>query len=126
VVARTRRTVFVIDADDDSRITHETILRAEGFEIMSAPDGERALSLLREESPDLVLLGEKIGAMSVVKLIRVLRSDVAKKPPVAVYARRLSERARSEIVEAGANVVISTPVTAHELVREVVGLIGRA
>jgi CheY-like chemotaxis protein len=118
--------VFVIDADDATRITHETILRNEGYELMSAPDGARALSLLREQAPDLVLLGDKIGTMPVVRLIQVLRGDpMLNETRIVLYAAGSDGARHDAAMQAGANAYIRLPVTPHELVREVVGLIGR-
>jgi DNA-binding response OmpR family regulator len=116
--------VFIIDADDDARVTHETILRAEGFELMSAPDGARGLALLRDQMPDLVLLANKIGTLNVTKLIEVIRADPAmRKLPVAAYGGR---RNGDALMNAGANVYIVTPCAPQEFVRRIVGLIGRA
>jgi len=44
--------------DDEPQILQmiSGILRDEGFEVITAPDGEAALKLVGEEAPDLVLL----------------------------------------------------------------------
>lgn len=121
---RPRRIVFIIDADDDARVTHETILRGEGYELLSAADGARGLVLLRDQMPDLVLLGNKIGTMSAAKLIEVVRADPATSDlQVAAYG------ARGEgdvLMRVGANIYIPTPCSPHEFTRAIVALIGRA
>ena len=125
--ARPKRVVFVIDADDATRITHETILRNEGYDLMSAPDGARALALLREQAPDLILLGDKIGTMQVVRLIQVLRGDpTLNGTRIALYATGSDGATKEAALKAGVNGYFRLPVTPHELVREVVALIGRA
>ena len=97
--------MFLINSDESVRVTHETILRGEGYEIVSAADGHRALTQIRESPPQLVLVGARVGQMSSEQLMRVLRHDAA-----------LSEVKVLEVAE----------VRAEELVREVVALIGRA
>ena len=124
--ARSRRVVFLIDADEATRITHETILRGEGYEIMSAPDGARALPLLREQAPDLVLVSGKIGSLSAIQLIRVMKADPAlREVKVVLYGQReegLADAAR----KAGVHGYLELPISPQRLVREVVVLIGRA
>jgi response regulator RpfG family c-di-GMP phosphodiesterase len=126
VVARSRRVVFIIDADDASRVTHETILRTEGFEIISAPDGSRALPLVREQVPALLLLGHKIGQMNVAKLIELVRADpVLRSVPVAVHGPRADGAMSEAVMRAGANVYIGTTDSPHDFMREIFALIGR-
>lgn len=124
--ARSRRVVFLIDSDEETRVTHETILRNEGYEIMSAPDGTRALPLLREQAPDLVLVSGKIGSLSAIQLIRVMKADAALRDvKVVLYGQRgvgLAEAAR----KAGAHGYLELPVSPQLLVREIVVMIGRA
>jgi len=52
------RKVSVLVVDDDIRIVRmmQRILELQGYRVISANDGETALNLLEEESPDLILL----------------------------------------------------------------------
>ena len=124
--ARSRRVVFLIDSDEATRITHETILRSEGYEILSAPDGHRALPQLREQAPDLVLLGGKIGQTSAIQLIRVMKADPGLRAVKVVMYGRREDGSGTEAVKAGAHSFLELPISPHQLVREVVILIGRA
>lgn len=127
MVTRSRRVVFVIDSDEDTRVTHETILRSEGYDIFSAPDGAGALTVLREQRPDLLLLGRKIGTMTVQKLIQLLRTDTAlNETRILVHAAAQDDSVAEAMVAGGANGVIRYAAPAKDLVREVVKLIGRA
>lgn len=123
---RPKRVVFLIDADEETRVTHETILRAEGYEILSARDGARALPLLREQTPALVLMASKIGPLPPLQLTRVLRADSALRDvKVAVYAPRGGAEKRDDLLRAGVDAFLTLPLTPQRLVREVVVLIGR-
>jgi CheY-like chemotaxis protein len=118
--------VLLIDSDEATRITHETILRSEGYEIMSAPDGARALPQMREQAPDLVLMAGKIGAPSTVQLIRVIRGDPSLRGvKVVVYGVR-EDGLHDDSLRAGAHSYLTVPITQQQLVREVAVLIGRA
>jgi DNA-binding response OmpR family regulator len=124
---RAKPIVFLIDSDESVRVTHETILRTEGYEIVTAAEGSRALSQIRESPPALILLGTRIGQMSCAQLIRVVKHDIALSGvKVAVCVPASAAALRLECEDAGGDRVLELPVRAEELVREVVGLIGRA
>ena len=48
--------VMVIDDSKTIRRTAETLLKKEGFEVITATDGFEALSLIADHQPDLILL----------------------------------------------------------------------
>lgn len=124
VHSRASRIVFLIDADEGNRVTHETILRAEGYEIVSSASGARALPLLRDEPPGLVLMSSKIGPLGAVRLTRVIRDDAALES-VKILAYGSSGEFESDVLRAGAHIFVPVPVRPEVLVREVVQLIGR-
>lgn len=123
---RPRRVVFIIDSDESSRVTHETILRTEGYDIITATDGNAALRLLREQPPDLAIVGSRIGPLPTPQLVRLVKTDVKLAAiPIIVHAA-VGAGSEQEATAAGADEFLPTPVTAQELVRAVVNLIGRA
>ncbi len=48
--------ILVVDDEPHLRSALKALLRGEGFTVLTAPDGETALRMSREKSPDLVLL----------------------------------------------------------------------
>jgi CheY-like chemotaxis protein len=119
-----QRTIFLIDADEESRITHETILRGEGYELMTAVDANAALSQVREQPPDLLLIGSKIGRMPPIQLIRLVNQDsTLAGVRICMYG---PAPLKQDAEVAGADCFLVTPVSPWELLREIVSLIGRA
>jgi phosphoribosyl 1,2-cyclic phosphodiesterase len=49
-------TVLIVDDDPDMVLLLEATLQAEGVRVLTAPDGESALTLARQEHPTLILL----------------------------------------------------------------------
>ena len=47
--------VLLVDADPDSSVRFEKALRAAGYEVSVAPSGARALIMLRQRRPDLLI-----------------------------------------------------------------------
>ncbi len=48
--------ILLIDDDPDFILVHSQILIAEGFEVVTAEDGNEGLAKLKAETPDLVIL----------------------------------------------------------------------
>jgi len=56
VVRNDRATILVVDDEEGIRRSLKGVLEDEGYRVILAEDGDKALSLMEEESPDLVLL----------------------------------------------------------------------
>ena len=67
---------LVLIAEDDAgvRMTLEFVLADEGFEVLSAEDGEQALSLALERSPDAILLDGRMPKMTGKQVLTALRA----------------------------------------------------
>ncbi|HZA19305.1 MAG TPA: response regulator [Actinomycetota bacterium] len=67
---------LVLIAEDDAgvRMTLEFVLADEGFEVLSAEDGEQALSLALERSPDAILLDGRMPKLTGKQVLTALRA----------------------------------------------------
>ena len=69
------QTVLLVDDDQDIlELLHE-VLMPEGFRIVTANDGEKALSLARSQRPALILLDWIMPGMSGLDVVKALRAD---------------------------------------------------
>ena len=71
--------VLLVDADPDSSVRFEKALRAAGYEVSAAPSGSRALTMLRERRPDLIISQAMFEDMYGSELCSAVRSDPATK-----------------------------------------------
>ncbi len=70
-----KTTAVVMVVDDEPRI-REVIrhgLRADGYDVVEASDGEEALSLFEEHTPDLLLTDVRLRKMDGLRLVSKLR-----------------------------------------------------
>jgi DNA-binding response OmpR family regulator len=51
-----KHVILYVDDDEDYRFAIRQILEAAGYEMVEASDGEEGLRVLREQSPDLVIV----------------------------------------------------------------------
>lgn len=67
--------VLVADDDPDILMLVEMRVTHLGHEVITAPDGEQALSLLREQSFDLLVVDNIMPRMTGVELVGVVRAE---------------------------------------------------
>jgi DNA-binding response OmpR family regulator len=75
-----RRRVVVVDDEPEIRMLVERTLRAQGYEVETAADGEEGLAKVQARLPDLVLLDAMLPKMHGFEVARRLRSDPRTRP----------------------------------------------
>lgn len=111
--------------EDDERIAEPLVfgLRAEGFTVVSAADGNDALRLARAERPDLVLLDIMIPGIDGFAVCRTLRKESS--VPVIMLTARGEELDRVMGLELGADDYIVKPFSFRELLARVRAILRR-
>lgn len=109
--------LLIVEDDDTVRDTLALNLRAEGYEVDTAPDGESGLSQAREGSPDLVVLDVMLPNVDGLTVCRVLRreSDV----PIILLTARGTETDKIVGLESGADDYVVKPFSLGELLARV-------
>ena len=108
--------VMVVDDSKTIRRTAETLLRKEGFEVITAMDGFEALGKIVDYQPDLIFLDimmPRLGGYQTCALIK--RHRVFRGTPVVMLSSRdgLFDRARGRVV--GSDRHIAKPFTKEDL-----------
>jgi|UniRef100_A0A7C5EKY5 two-component system nitrogen regulation response regulator NtrX len=79
-------TILVVDDEPQIRETLSGLLKDEGFEVMTSPDGEQALHTVREELPDLVLLDLALPGKDGLEVLRDLKELYPTLPVIIISA----------------------------------------
>jgi two-component system, OmpR family, KDP operon response regulator KdpE len=105
--------VLVVDDEPQIRRALSINLRARGFDVDVAPDGEQALDLAARNHPDVVVLDLGLPGIDGVDVIRGLRgwSQV----PVVVLSVRDAEGDKVAALDAGADDYVTKPFGMDEL-----------
>ncbi|MDX1599953.1 MAG: response regulator transcription factor [Anaerolineales bacterium] len=109
--------ILVVEDDDTVRDTLSLNLSAEGYEVVTAADGEEGLKAGREGDYDLIILDVMLPKMDGLTLCRVLRneSDV----PIILLTARGTETDKIVGLESGADDYVVKPFSLGELLARV-------
>jgi two-component system, OmpR family, KDP operon response regulator KdpE len=105
----------ILVVDDEPQILRglRTNLRARGYDVDTAPDGERALALAADRHPDLVILDLGLPGMDGVEVIRGIRAWSSM--PILVLSARDQERDMVLALDAGADDYVTKPFGMNEM-----------
>ena len=102
-------------------------LRAEGFKVVTAMDGESGLEKVRTETPDLVVLDIMLPGLDGLSICRMIRHDTATSHiPIIMLTARGTEVDKIVGLESGADDYIVKPFGLGEFLARVRALMRRA
>lgn len=85
-------------------------LVSSGYEVITAYDGEDALSKARREKPDLIILDLMLPKMDGYKVCGFLKADTRyKKIPIIMFTARAQDEDKEMGEEVGADAYITKP-----------------
>jgi two-component system, OmpR family, KDP operon response regulator KdpE len=115
----------IIVVDDDLAIVKflRANLQAEGYEILVALDGEKAIQTIEKELPDLVILDITLPGMDGFEICRRLR-EWSQIPIIMLTARGDAED-KVRCLDLGADDYITKPFAANELLARVRAVLRR-
>lgn len=100
-------------------------LRLEGFEVLTAADGESGYKLAIEAKPDLMILDLMLPRMSGYEVCRKLRT-LGVNTPILILTARSEETDRVLGLDLGADDYVTKPFSIRELLARVRALLRRA
>src|SRR5947209_10965061 len=119
-----RRRILVVD--DEPQITRvlRTSLSSQGYDIRVANDGETALEIMKDWTPNLVITDLSMPNMNGLELCRRLR--LISQIPIIVLSVRGEEKTKVEALDAGADDYVTKPFGIEELLARVRASLRRA
>jgi two-component system KDP operon response regulator KdpE len=109
----------ILVVDDEPQITRvlRTTLSSHGYDIRVANDGETALEIMKDWSPDMVITDLAMPNMDGLELCRRLRAKT--QIPILVLSVRGEERTKVKALDAGADDYVTKPFGMEELLARV-------
>ena len=109
----------ILVVDDEPQITRvlKTALSSRGYAIRTASDGDEAVQVMKEWSPDLVITDLRMPNMDGLALCRHVRTKSA--VPLIVLSVKGEEKIKVEALDAGADDYVTKPFNMNELLARV-------
>lgn len=117
--------ILVVDDSDVIRYSIRELLQNTGIEVITCIDGMEGIKKAAEEKPDLILLDIMMPNLDGLKMLQVIKLlDDLKKIPVLVISANTNKSNVMTAMEAGAENIISKPVSKNQLFKEMVNILG--
>ncbi len=109
----------ILVVDDEPQITRvlKTTLTSQGYGVRVASDGDEAIQLMKEWSPDLVITDLRMPNLDGLGLCKEIRAR--SKLPIIVLSVKGEERIKVEALDAGADDYVTKPFGVAELLARV-------
>ncbi|MEW6571501.1 MAG: response regulator [Nitrospirota bacterium] len=119
--------ILVVDDEADLVDLVSYNLRKEGFTVDSSSDGETALSKIRKNRYDLVILDLMLPGLQGIELCRILRNDLKTAGlPIIMLTAKGEEVDRILGLEMGADDYVTKPFSPRELLARVKAVLRRS
>ena len=115
-IPMTRQSILLVDDEKVLRLSLQSNLKREGFEVASAESAETAITLLRHRSYDLLLtdyLMEGINGVELMRQARELYPDIN----VIVFSGYAEENLADQITRLGADAFFCKPIEFEDLLK---------
>lgn len=120
------KTILLIEDDEDLIAIMTMALKARGYEVLSATDGDGGIQTALAQKPDLIIMDVHMLDMSGVEICRHLKSSPSTGHiPVILCTGDARQSAEALQKEAGSDGYIRKPFDMNELYASIEALISR-
>ncbi|MBS57346.1 MAG: DNA-binding response regulator [Chloroflexi bacterium] len=115
--------ILVVEDEENILEALKYNISKEGYEFLSASDGDTAISLARQKSPDLIILDVMIPKLDGFEVCRILRKET--NIPIFMLTAKTEEIDRVIGLEIGADDYITKPFSMRELLVRIKNVLRR-
>ena len=125
MVGRMKKTALIVEHNALNLKLMRDLLEASGIETLQTKDGSRALEMVREHRPDIVLMDIQLPDVSGLDVTRKLKADPDLRAIPIIAVTALALRGDEErVLEAGCDAYISKPISVANFLQEVRRFLG--
>ena len=117
--------ILLVDDDKNIRKLYKAVLESDGYNVLTAQNGEEALDIMDRECVDLVVLDIMMPKMDGYEFTRTLREVNNNLPILMVSAKQMPEDKKHGFL-VGTDDYITKPVDEEEMLLRVRALLRRA
>jgi DNA-binding response OmpR family regulator len=116
--------ILIVDDEPNIVISLEYLMKKEGFQVAVATDGEAALQMAAEFSPNLILLDVMMPKKSGFEVCQALRADPSRAGvKIIMLTAKGREAEATKGLALGADAYITKPFSTKELVVQIKSLL---
>ena len=120
------KTILTVEDERPIREMVRMSLEKAGFDVLEAEDGERAMVVIADHRPDLVLVDWMLPGMSGIELARRLKhADATSELPIIMVSARGEEEDKIRGLEIGADDYVAKPFSPRELIARIKAVLRR-
>lgn len=118
-----KRRVLVVEDSPTTRTLIAQSLQQAGYDVITAEDGEQAISAVHQQSPELVVLDIVLPKKNGYQVCRTIKSDPDLAIKVVIVTAKDQEKDRIWSGRQGADAYLSKPIDMQALVATVQSLV---
>lgn len=121
----TKKKILVVDDEPDIVLMVSNRLKASGYDVVSAADGQAGLEMAKTSRPDLIILDLMLPKMDGYKVCSFIKKDSRySKIPVIMFSAKAQQDDIKMGEEVGADAYIVKPFDSRVLLEKITGLLG--
>lgn len=118
----TRERILIVEDNAMNRRVAQFILKSQGYTVYEARDGQEGLDLIKEHSPDLILMDLQLPGLDGFTIARLIKQNpVTKKIPVVALTAYAMRGDAERALEAGCDGYITKPIDPDKFAETVAG-----
>ncbi len=108
--------ILVVDDEPNNRLLLKVMLAPDGYEVLTAANGEEALAMITQQQPDLVVLDVMMPGMDGYQVAaRIKSEDTTRHIPIIMLTALNDRNSMMHGLNAGAEEFLTKPVVRAEL-----------
>ena len=109
--------ILIVDDEEDIVTNLEAFLKEEGYEVLTALDGEAAFQAIEKTKPDLILLDLNIPKLSGFQILEKLKpKETGTK--ILIFSGLATKEERERVISLGASGYLNKPIQINTLLSE--------
>jgi len=116
--------ILVVDDEPDTLGLIELTLQTAGYNVRTAANGDQALTIILNDTFDLILLDIMMPGMTGFDLVQILQDRQADIPPVVYLTAKSRDEDREMGETLGAAAFLTKPTTRGDLLDTIASILG--
>ena len=118
--------ILVVEDEIDIKNLIVYALENKGYDLTSTDDGEKAIKLVKENKPNIIILDWMLPSVSGLEVCRTIRRDeTTQHIPIIMLTAKITENDKILGLDSGADDYITKPFSTNELFSRVKAILRR-